>query len=47
MERILLLAMSFILLKQITIGAEFNFIKYFKNRKEYLKKYNDWLRKKP
>ena len=47
MERIALIVLSINLIKQITIGGEFNIIKYFKYGKEYLDKYNEWIKKLP
>lgn len=47
MERIALIILSITFLKNITIGDEFNIIKYFKYRKVYFDKYNDWLKKRP
>ena len=47
MGKTALIVLSIIFLKHITIGGEFNFIKYFKNRKEYWNKYNKWLKDKP
>jgi hypothetical protein len=47
MERLALLVLSIMFIKNITIGNEFNFIKYFRNRKDYWKKYNEWLSNKP
>jgi len=47
MEKATLIVLSIIFIKSIIIGSEFNFIKYFKNRKEYWVKYNNWLKDKP
>jgi len=34
-------------LKSIWLGSEFNFMKWMKNGKKYIKEYNEWYEKKP
>ena len=47
LEQIINLVILLIAFKAITIGSNFNFHKWMKNRKEYMEKYNDWISKQP
>lgn len=46
-EKITIIILMLVTLKAIIIGSDFNFFKWIKHGKKYIKQYNKWQYKKP